>query len=171
MVPSKKKQRIVGALGIAGIFALVILIPVVQAEEPIDFTQYASCTFTLASEDKEFRFSTFECTGITRSNQENKVFDNMSVLDVGVGRREGSQSTTYSIAKYMDRDGDYVIMEFNESGPIGRGEGIWKILYGTGKWKGIKGSGKHAHVGGGKPIKPGTGQGYVRNTGTFELEK
>ena len=153
------------------VFGLVMLIPAVQAEEPIDFTQYASCTFTPASEDKEFIFSSFECIGITRSNQENKVFDNMSVLDVGVGRRESGQSTSYSIAKYMDRDGDYVIMEFNESGPIGRGEGVWKILYGTGKWKGSKGSGKHVHVGGGKPIKPGTGQGYVRNTGTFELQK
>ena len=149
MVTSKKKQRIVSTLGIAGIFALVILIPVVQAGEPIDFTQYASCTFIPASEDKEFRFSSFECIGITRSNQENKVFDNMTVLDVGVGRREGGESTAYSIAKYMDRDGDYVIMEFNESGWIGRGEGVWKILYGTGKWKGSKGSGKHVHVGGG----------------------
>jgi hypothetical protein len=153
------------------VFGLVMLIPAVQAEEPIDFTQYASCTFTPASEDKEFIFSSFECTGITRSNQENKVFDNMSVLDVGVGRREGGQSTAYSLSKYMDRDGDYVIMEFNEFGPTGRLEGTWKILYGTGKWKGIKGSGKHVHVGGGKPIKPGTGQGYVRNTGTFELPK
>ncbi len=158
-------------LAVIIVLGLVLLIPAVRAEEPIDFIQYASCTFTSASEDKEFRFSSFECTGITRSNHENKVFDNMSVLDVGVGRREGGQSTTYSLAKYMDRDGDYVIMEFNESGPTGRSEGTWKILYGTGKWKGIKGGGQHVHVGGGKPIKPGTGQGYVRNTGTFELPK
>jgi len=167
MVTRKERQMNVGIRGLIGIFVLVMLIPAVQAEEPIDFTQYASCTFTMASEDKDFRFSSFECIGITRSNHENKVFDNMSVLDVGVGRREGEQSTSYSLAKYMDRDGDYVIMEFSE---IHR-EGTWKILYGTGKWKGIKGSGKHVHVGGGKPIKPGTGQGYVRNTGTFELPK
>lgn len=153
------------------VFSFFMLIMPVEAEEPIDFTQYASCTFTPVSEDKEFIFSSFECIGITRSNQENKVFDNMSVLDVGVGRREGGQRASYSIAKYMDRDGDYVIMEFNEFDPTGRGEGTWKILYGTGKWKGIKGSGKHVHVGGGKPIKPNTGQGYVRNTGTFELKK
>jgi hypothetical protein len=151
---------------------LVILIPAAQAEEPIDFTQYVSCTFTPASEDKEFIFRSLECIGITRSNHDNKVFDNMSVLDVGVSRREGGQSTSYSLAKYMDRDGDYVIMEFNESGQTGRPqEGTWKILYGTGKWKGIKGSGKHVHVGGGRPIKPATLQGYARNTGTFELPK
>ena len=153
------------------VFGLVMLIPAVQAEEPIDFTQYASCTFTPASEDKEFRFSSWECTGITRSNHENKAFDNMSVLDVGVGRREGGQSTLYSLSKYLDRDGDYVVMEFNEVAPSERLEGTWKILFGTGKWKGIKGSGKHVHVGGSKPVKPGTSQGYVRNTGTFELPK
>ena len=154
------------------VLSLVMLIPAAQAEDPIDFTQYASCTFTPASQDKEFGFSSFECTGITRSNHENKVFDNMSVLDVGVGRREGGgQTTAYSLSKYMDRDDDYVIMEFNESGPAGQPEGTWKILYGTGKWKGIKGSGKHVHVGAGRPIKPGTNQGYVRNTGKFELPK
>ena len=153
------------------VFCLVMVIPAAQAEEPIDFTQYGVCTSTPASEDKEFRFSSFECIGITRSNQENKVFENMSVLEVGVGRHEGGQSTIYSLAKYMDRDGNYVIVEFNESAPSDRLEGTWKILYGTGKWKGIKGSGKHVHVGRGKPIKPGTLQGYVRNTGTFELPK
>jgi hypothetical protein len=167
MEKGKGRKGNSGVWGLVGIFVLVMLIPAARAEEPVDFTQYASCTFTVASEDKDFIFSTFECMGITRSNHENKAFDNMSVLDVGVGRREGEQSTSYSLAKYLDRDGDYVVMEFSEI----RREGTWKILYGTGKWKGAKGSGKHVHVGGGKPVKPGTGQGYVRNTGTFELPK
>jgi len=171
MVAIEGRRWNVGIWGFVGIFVLVMLIPAIQAEEPIDFTQYCSCTRTPASEDKEFSFGSIECTCITRSNHENKVFDNMSVLDVVVGRVEGGQSTVYSLAKFMDLDGDYVIMEFNESGKSPRLEGTWKILYGTGKWKGIKGSGKHVHVGGGKPIKPGTGQGYVRNTGTFELPK
>jgi hypothetical protein len=154
-------------LALTIVVSMAVIVPASQAEESIDFTQYASCTFTPVSQDKEFGFSTFECTGITRSNHENKVFENMSVLDVGVNRREGEQGTSYSLAKYMDRDGDYVVMEFSE---ISR-EGTWKILYGTGKWKGIKGSGKHVHVGGAKGIKPNTGAGYVRNTGTFELPK
>ncbi len=63
------------------------------------------------------------------------------------------------------------MMEFNESGKSPKLEGTWKILYGTGKWKGIKGSGKHVHVQRVKQIKPGTFQGYARNTGTFELSK
>ena len=150
---------------------LGLLSPAAQALEPIDFTQYASCTSTPASDDKEFRFASFECLGITRSNQENKIFENMSVLEVGVARHAGGQSTIYSLAKYTDLDGDYVVMEFSESAPSDRVEGTWKTLYGTGKWKGIKGSGKHMHVGRGKLVKPGTLQGYVRNTGTFELPK
>jgi len=91
----------VGIWSLVGMFVSVMFALVAQAEEPIDFTQYASCTFTPASEDKEFLFSSFECIGITRSNQENKVFENMSVLDVGVGRREGSQRASYSIAKSL----------------------------------------------------------------------
>jgi hypothetical protein len=158
---------------VAVTIVLGLLIPAAQAEEPIDFTQYSSCTFGRASVDKEFGFSTYECIGITRSNQENKVFDNMSALDVGVARRDGKQITAYGTGKYMDRDGDYVIMEFIESGTTEprQQEGTWKTLYGTGKWKGIKGSGKHVHVEGGKPIKPDTSQGYARNTGTFEVPK
>ena len=133
MATRKEKQPIVGIWGLVGIFVLVIFIPAVKAEEPVDFTLFASCTFTMAAEDKDFRFSSFECTGVTQSNHENKVFDNLSTLKVGIGRREGEQSTIYSVSKYMDRDRDYVIMEFNESGPSRRLEGTWKILYGTGK--------------------------------------
>jgi|MudIll2142460700_1097286.scaffolds.fasta_scaffold284344_1 hypothetical protein len=150
---------------------LVVLIPAAQAEQPIDFTQYTSCTSTASSDDKEFTFASFECIGITRSNQENKVFENMSALVVGIVRTVGGNVTTISYAKYMDRDGDFVIIESDESGPAAQFGGTWKILYGTGKWKGIKGSGKHVHVGAGKPIKPGTRLGYDRNTGTFELPK
>jgi len=50
--------------------------------------------------------------------------------DVGVRRDETGQTTSYSLSKYMDRDGDYVIMEFNEPGSTGR-------QYGTGRWKGL----------------------------------
>jgi hypothetical protein len=172
MVKRKERQAHVGIWSLVGIFVLVMFALVAQAEEPIDFTQYASCKFTLMSDDKEFRFGSFDCKGISRSNQENEVFENMSLWEVGVFRNVEAQSTAYSCAKYMDRDGDLVIMEFSESGPTEQPEGTWKILYGTGKWKGIKGSGKHVHVSRGKPIEPDTVQGYsVRNTGTFELPK
>jgi hypothetical protein len=172
MVKEKERQGHVGMWSLFGIFVLVMFALVAQAEEPLDFTQYASCTFTLMSDDKEFRFGNSDCMGITRSNQENKLFENMSLREVGFFRNMEAQSAVYSCAKYMDHDGDFVIIEFSESGPIEQPEGTWKILYGTGKWRGMKGSGKHVHVSRDKPIKPDTAQGYVaRNTGTFELSK
>ena len=45
------------------VLSLVMLLPAAQAEDPIDFTQYASCTFTPASSDKEFGFFSYECRG------------------------------------------------------------------------------------------------------------
>jgi hypothetical protein len=172
MVKRKERQAHVGIWSLVGIFVLVMFALVAQAEEPIDFTQYASCRFTPLSDDKESTFGTFECMGITRSNQENKVFENMSLREVGFFNSVGAQSTAFSYTKYMDRDGDLVMIKFSESGPTEQPEGTWEILYGTGKWKDINGSGKHVHVSRGKPIKPDTVQGsVVRNTGTFELPK
>jgi hypothetical protein len=47
---------------------------VAQAEEPIDFTQYASCTFTPMSDDKEFRFGSF----LTKIRENKKTSQKMS---------------------------------------------------------------------------------------------
>jgi hypothetical protein len=167
MDTGKVRKWSVGLLGVVGIVVLIMAIPGAKAEKPIDFSIYRSCTFAVASDDKEFKISSYECLGTTRSNHENNVFDNMSILDVGVARREGEQGASYSLAKLMDPDGDYVVMEFSDT----KGERVWKMLYGTGKWSGIKGSGKYVRVAGSKPIKRGTDQGQVRSTGTFELPK
>ena len=170
MLRRKERQTHIGIWGFAGILVLAMLIPVARAEEPIDFTQYNTCTGTEALSTKEFSFYNGECMGITRSNLESKVFENVTVHHLAIGKVEAGQGTQYALAKYTDRDGDYVVMEFNETPPPDRQEGTWKMLYGTGKWKGIKGSGKHVHLGYGR-IKPGTDVVYHRNTGTFELPK
>ena len=78
------------------------------------------------------------------------------------------QLTSLSYTKFMDPDGDFVIVETTASVET---EGNFKFLQGTGKWKGIKGSGKVRAITRGKPITPGTGQGCGRYTGTFELPK
>lgn len=79
------------------------------------------------------------------------------------------QSTLLGYHKFMDRDGDYVILESTRT-PAETESNI-KFLHGTGKWKGIKGSGKIRGITSGKPIMPGTNQGCGRWTGTFELSK
>jgi hypothetical protein len=79
------------------------------------------------------------------------------------------QLTALGYSKFMDLDGDFVILETTMV--PGETEGNFKFLQGTGKWKGIKGSGKVRAIKRGKPITPGTGQVCNRWTGTFELPK
>jgi hypothetical protein len=79
------------------------------------------------------------------------------------------QLTALTYHKFMDPDGDFVILET----AVAPGEtgGIIKFLQGTGKWKGIEGGGKVRTMTRAKPITPGTVQGCYRYTGTFELPK
>jgi hypothetical protein len=79
------------------------------------------------------------------------------------------QLTVLTYNKFIDLDGDFVILETTVAS--GQTEGNFKFLQGTGKWKGIKGSGKVKATIRGKPITPGTVQGCNRWTGTFELPK
>jgi hypothetical protein len=79
------------------------------------------------------------------------------------------QMTALAYNKFMDPDGDFVILETIMA--PGETEGNFKFLQGTGKWKGIKGSGKVRAIKRGKPITPGTSQACYRWTGTFELPK
>jgi hypothetical protein len=79
------------------------------------------------------------------------------------------QLTGLTYSKFMDPDGDFVIVESTLT--PGETESNVKFLQGTGKWKGIKGSGKGKVITRGKPITPGTVQQCTRWTGTFELPK
>ncbi len=79
------------------------------------------------------------------------------------------QLTLLTYSKFMDPDGDFVLLEITFA--PGETEGNFKFLQGTGKWKGIKGGGKVTTITRGKPITPGTFQQCTRWTGTFELSK
>ena len=79
------------------------------------------------------------------------------------------QLTGLGYHKFMDPDGDFVILETTRA--PGEMEGNIKFLQGTGKWKGIKGSGTVRGIKLGRPITPGTNQGCSRWTGTYELPK
>ena len=124
-------------------------------------------TFTTNSESQELTIITFDFKGISRSNSENKIFDNCTVFHVGVARNMGGKSSAYGYSKYLDPDGDSVVMESIRDGD----EIHCKFLQGTGKWKGIKGEGKVRRITTGKPITPGTSQFCTRHIGTFELPK
>lgn len=161
---STKKWKMLAA---AFVLTLSMMIPVVQAQQNYDLTDCGSQTFTVNSESDELTVVTFDFKGISRSNSENKVFDNCTVFYVGVARNMAGKISAYGYSKYMDPDGDFVIMESIREGA----ETTCKFLQGTGKWKGIKGEGKVRRIATGKPIAPGTNQYCTRHFGTFELPK
>ena len=60
------------------LFGLLLFLPVAQAEQPFDFTLCSSATQTVLSATEELRVMSSDFKGITMSNLENKVFDNMT---------------------------------------------------------------------------------------------
>jgi hypothetical protein len=152
----------------AAIIAFSLAMPISYAlAEPYDITDYASGTFTIHSESKDLTIMSFEYRGISRANHENRAFDNCTLFYVGVAQMTPQKTTAHGYTKYLDPDGDYVIMESIREGS----ETTMTILQGTGKWKGIRGGGKLRRIASGKPIAPGTSQICARHTGTFELPK
>jgi hypothetical protein len=152
------------------LLSVVAFISIAQAE-PIDITYCLSMTTTMASETQELSINSFDFKGIARSNLESKAFDNLTFHGIGVGRDLSDKKRhRYGYIKFMDPDGDILITENLHTLDAG-GESDWNFLQGTGKWKGIKGGGKLRPTAGGKPITPGTAQGCMRMTGTFELPK
>jgi len=155
--------------GVAILFGLLLFLPVAQAEESFDCTHCRSWTITILSETEELTITSVEGKGIIMSNLPNKVFDNMTTHLITLSKNMAGKVTSLTYNKFMDPDGDFVIVE-TTSAP-GETESNCKFLQGTGKWKGIKGSGKFRPITHGKPITAGTSQGCSRWTGTFELPK
>lgn len=169
MIRRYRNKHIVTALSgaTAVVLGLVMFIPLAQAETPYDITLCGSGTITMLSKSKELSIYSAEVKGISRSNHENKVFDNCSIHHIRFVRVEAGKRSGIGYTKLMDPDGDIVVLEWSA---IGR-EYTTKFLQGTGKWKGITGGGKARSITNAKPITPGTMQGCTRQTGTFELPK
>ena len=153
------------AIGI--VLSLVMFLPGAQAQTPYDITDCGSMIFTVNSASEELTIITFDFKGIARSNSENKIFDNCTVFYVGVARNVQGKSSAYGYSKYLDPDGDFVVMESIRDGE----ETHCRFLQGTGKWKGIQGEGKLRRIAAGKSIAPGTSQYCTRHMGTFVLPK
>jgi hypothetical protein len=154
-------------MGINIVLCLIVFIPIAQGEQTYDITDCWSGIFTMNSESRDLTIMSFEFTGITRSNLENKIFDNCTVFYVGIARITPDKTTADGYTKYMDPDGDFVVMESVREGEVT----TMTFLQGTGKWKGIKGGGKIRRITTGKPIVSGTLQGCSKHIGTFELPK
>ena len=148
------------------VLGLVIYIPVVQAETSYDLNNCYSGTATDLYRTKELTILTVDAKGIALSNNESKIFGNSTFHSTQVLQIVNGEWKRFGHTKFMDPDGDYFFVEVTG----GKNADI-RFLYGTGKWKGITGTGKFERIARGKAIEPGTFQGCVRNTGSFELPK
>jgi hypothetical protein len=154
------------------IFILSLVIPVVQAQQPFDITDSFFAKVTALSESKDLTIMGSEVWGITTSHNENKAFDNLTSYCVAVRKFiAGRPHKSLTYTRFMDNEGDFFIVETARDGTEAGPEGTWTFLEGTGKWKGIKGGGKAWFSARGKTQTPGTIQGRVRMTGTYDLPK
>jgi len=152
---------------IFGFIGIFLFIPYAQAQQPIDMMSCGDVEMTTIVAGEELTIMGTTGRGINLDNLGTKVFDNMTYHGVGLLKIERGNITAIMYTKYMDPSGDFLVVEITQVGM----ERDWKFLYGTGKWKGITGGGKGFPFTKGKPITPGTSQGCVKVTGTYELKK
>ncbi len=151
----------------AGLATLFLFTLTVQAQQPIDVISCGDEKITTIVSSQELTITGVEGKGITMDNLPSKTFDNMTYQGVGVLKLEKAKMSGKLYYRYMDPSGDYFVVEVSSVGA----EHNWEFLQGTGKWKGITGAGKAIPITTGKPISPGTSQGCMRITGTYELKK
>jgi len=167
MFPGKKMTTIA-----AGFFGLAMFIPFAQAQQSIDITDSVFAKIIVLSESKELLIMSSEVWGMVASNNENKIFENLTSHCVAIRKFvAGKQMKSLTYTKFMDSDGDFFVVETVGDALEIWPEGKWVFLEGTGKWKGIKGGGKAWFTARGKAITSDTFHGRVRMTGTFEMPK
>lgn len=159
---------------VLSVFAVIILgssplKPAECAEQLYDVTPCVAGTLTALVQSAEITIFAFDLKGIMRSNIESKIFDNCTVHSQGVHVIEGKNTTVYSLMKYLDPDGDYVIFRYTQN--PGEKAATTTLLAGTGKWKGITGGGKATLITRGKPVAAGTIQFCNNHKGTFTVPK
>ena len=153
-------------LAFVGILVLIVFVPTVHAQQPMDIMSCGNTTNTTIVSIQELTIFGIESKGINIDNLASKVFDNMTYHAVGVVKIESGKLTGTFFTKYMDPSGDFFVVEVSQVGM----ERDWKYLYGTGRWHGVTGGGKAFPFTRGKPITPGTSQGCTKIGGTYELK-
>jgi hypothetical protein len=148
--------------------ALLIVIPALAAGEELDVLNCRSGTVTPLHAEKDLTVNNLELKGVTMSRNANKALDNSSSVCIGTVRIGAGENASHGFCKYMDRDGDVVVLEWSGKPPSG---GPWVFLNGTGKWAGVQGKGQWQTMPNPKPIAPGTVQNCNIATGEYTLRK
>ena len=153
---------------LVALLALVMFLPVAQAEEQVEYTSCFSGTWTTFHDSKDLAvIGGWQVNGINISHSENKLFNGASFHCEGLTRIMGEKIQEFGYCRSTDPDGDIVINDWTRTEKEMGG----KFLEGTGKYKGIKGTIKAERLLVGKPAMPGTIQMCNKMTATYELAK
>ncbi len=160
-------KRFIYTSGAISIFIFTLFVVITQAAEPIDCIVCQDMTMTTVVQTGDLIIMGYESKGIVLDNTASKFWDNDTVHGVGIMKIDKGKLTGSYINKHMDPNGDFYVIEGSNVGP----ESNFKFIFGTGKFAGLTGSGKTIRFTKGKPVSPGTSQGCVKVTGTYELKK
>lgn len=147
---------------------LIMFLPPVQAEEKYEATICSSGTMTVFHDSEDLApVLSISVNGIITSQSEHKFLDNVTGHCEIVWRGTGENAKALGYCRFIDPDGDILIMEWDVTGKDAKGT----FLEGTGKYKGIKASHKSEPLARGKPPMKGALAGCRKLTGTYELAK
>jgi hypothetical protein len=150
------------------LLTMVLLVPQAQAEEPYEGIWCWAGTSTAFHDSKDLApIMGLELSGIWMSQSESKFLDKAAGHCECVRRGVGENTQVLCYCRFIEPDGDIVIMEYKVDGKKAGST----LLEGTGKYKGIKGSHKSDPIARGKPPMKGAFTGCNKLTGAFEIVK
>jgi hypothetical protein len=158
------KERITG---ITVIFGLIILVSVVQAQQPFQVIGCSSGAVVTLSEGQALTVYNIVGKGPAWGTAGSKNFDDLTWDFVATLRVMDGKTIGIAYYKFTDLDQDYFILEATGDAILQGGD--WKFLYGVGKWKGLTGMLRGKVVLRGRPLPVEAEQYWCRIIGTLEL--
>ena len=135
-------------------------------EGKYDFTSCWSGENKLINFSKTHSASSYEMTGVIRSNILGGLFDKSTFRCVGMNHSFDGKAGGTTVCESIDSDGDKRLSFFSTQGD----KVIRENITGTGKYQGMVASGSVAPFGPFPEIKPGTFQNCNHQTGTYKLK-
>ena len=132
-----------------------------------DYTSCWAGVNNVISFSKDHNASSYEMTGVTRSNPSGGLFDKNSFRCVGTNSSMGERRSGIAVCEAIDADGDKRLTYFSvmPDGKITR-----ETVTGTGKYDGMVASGKVEPLGPFPTVKAGSFQDCNRQIGTYKLK-
>ncbi len=135
------------------VLGLLILLPTAATAGSDEVTHCITGSFRPFHDSKELpELTTFVLNGILFADRGGGLFHGMATHGEGVQRGRGKEKAGMVLLKWVDKDGDIIVVESVFNGNLGTGNP--KFVMGTGKWKGISGgytTSVVAHSGGATP--------------------